>query len=111
MPCSPEGRKAAGIFATAMGLGLMVGPGRHRTDDGEQEKRPRAGLGERGRRAGEEGGGGGASDNVWSIIRGVPTTMTSGRTEDGWNSAAARCWRGVAWRGVLACCAVRARLR
>ena len=62
MPCSPEERKAAGIFATAMGLGLMVGPGRHRTDDGEQEKRPRAGLGERGRRAGEEGGGGGASD-------------------------------------------------
>ena len=56
MPCSPEGRKAAGIFATAMGLGLMVGPGRHRTDDGEQEKRPRAGLGERGRRAGEERG-------------------------------------------------------
>ena len=34
----PGGRKAAGIFATAMGLGLMVGPGRHRTDDGEQEE-------------------------------------------------------------------------
>ena len=38
MPCSPGERKAAGIFATTVGLGLMVGPGRHRIDDGEQER-------------------------------------------------------------------------